>query len=128
MKLLGVPASHPALAAELMLRRKGVAYTRRDLPNMSQRLVLRLLRFPRKTVPVLFADGRRVQGTMQIARFLDELQPEPRLVPDDERTLALEAWADETLQDTARVLALWAAKHDPASLVPIALGARLALP
>src|SRR5712691_1401688 len=64
--LLGVPGSHPALAAELMLRRKGIPYRRRDLPNMSQRFVLPLLRLPARTVPVVFADGLRVQGTMRI--------------------------------------------------------------
>lgn len=128
VKLLGVPASHPTLAVELMLQRKGIAYTRRDLPNMTQRLVLPLLRFPARTVPVLFAGGRRVQGTMLIARFLDELQPQPRLTPGDPRALELEVWADDTLQDNARKLGQWAAKHDRSSLLEIAEAAHLFLP
>ncbi len=128
VKLLGVPASHPTLAVELMLQHKGVAYTRRDLPNMTQRVVLPLLRFPAKTVPVLFAGGTRVQATIRIARFLDELQPEPRLTPDDPRAVELEAWADDTLQDNARRLGQWAAKRDRSSLAEIAEGAHLFLP
>jgi glutathione S-transferase len=127
-KLLGVPASHPVLAVELMLRRKGIAYTRRDLPSLSQRLLLPLLRWPERTVPALTIDGRRVQTTAKIARALDEIQPEPRLVPDDARVLEAEAWADDVLQDNARWLGVWAAKRDLSSLLPIALASRLALP
>lgn len=129
VKLLGVPASHPVLAVELMLQRKGIAYTRRDLPSMSQRLLLPLLRWPERTVPALtLDDGRRVQTTMKIARALDELQPEPRLVPDDARVLETEAWADDVLQDNARWVCTWAAKHDPSALLPIALASRMGIP
>jgi len=128
VKLLGVPASHPALAVELMLQRKGIAYTRRDLPSMSQRLLLPLLRWPERTVPALTLDGRRVQTTMKIARALDEFEPEPRLVPDDTRVLEAEAWADDALQDNARWVCTWAAKHDPSSLLPIALASRMGIP
>src|SRR6266542_4265317 len=99
MKLLGVPASHPTLAAELMLRRKGIPYERRDLPNMSQRVVLPLLRLPAKTVPVLFADKRRVQGTTATRRTLGGLVAQVRLVQSDAHSLELEAWADDVLQD-----------------------------
>jgi glutathione S-transferase len=128
VKLLGVPASHPVLAAELMLQRKGIAYTRRDLPSMSQRLLLPLLRWPERTVPALTIDGRRVQTTMKIARALEELQPEPRLVPDDARVLETEAWADDVLQDNARWTCTWAAKHDSSALLPIALASRMVIP
>lgn len=128
VKLLGVPASHPVLAVELMLQRKGIAYTRRDLPSMSQRLLLPLLRWPERTVPALTIDGRRVQTTMKIARALDELQPEPRLVPDDARVLEAEAWADDVLQDNARWTCTWAAKQDLSSVLPIALASRMGIP
>lgn len=127
-KLLGVPASHPALAAELMLRRKGIEYTRRDLPSNMQRLLLPLLLWPERTVPALTLDGRRVQTTMRIARALDEYRPEPRLVPDDARVLEAEAWADDVLQDNARWLCVWAAKRDPSALLPIALSSRMGIP
>jgi glutathione S-transferase len=113
---------------ELMLHHKGIPYRRRDLPNMSQRVFLPLLGYRGRTVPVLRADDRRVEGTMRIARFLDEQRPDPALAPDDARALELEAWADDTLQDNARRLAQWAAKHDRRSVLAFALGSRLPLP
>ena len=36
-KLVGVPGSHPVISAELMLRYKGIEFTRLDLPNMSHK-------------------------------------------------------------------------------------------
>lgn len=51
---------------------------------------------------VKFGDGRRAQGTRELPRVLDELQPEPRLVPDDPRALEAERWADDVLQQWAR--------------------------
>jgi glutathione S-transferase len=47
---------------------------------------------------------------------LDELVPEPRLVPDDPRTLEAEVWADEVLQQWARRLVASAGAHDPDAL------------
>ncbi|MEA2365653.1 MAG: hypothetical protein QOI32_1165, partial [Thermoleophilaceae bacterium] len=51
--LFGVPASHPSLAAELMLQHKGVDYRRIDLVTAAHRGLLRALGFPRKTVPAM---------------------------------------------------------------------------
>src|SRR4029450_10294930 len=73
--LFGVAASHPSLAAELMLRHKGVEYRRVDLPTVTHRTLLRVLGYPRKTVPALRIDGAKVQGTTQIALALDALIP-----------------------------------------------------
>ena len=81
--LYGIPASHPVYATMLMLERKGVEYKRIDLPQWFHRPLLRLLRFPGTTVPALVLDGRRLQTTKAIARALDEIRPDPRLVPDD---------------------------------------------
>ena len=81
--LFGVAASHPSLAAELMLRHKGVKYRRVDLPTVTHRTLLRALGYPRKTVPALRIDGARVQGTTQIALALDALIPSPPLFPSD---------------------------------------------
>ena len=55
--LFGVAASHPSLAAELMLRHKGVDYRRVDLPTVTHRTLVRLLGYPGKTVPALRIDG-----------------------------------------------------------------------
>ena len=46
-------ASHPSLAAQLMLEHKGVEYRRIDLVVATHRTILRALGFPRKTVPAI---------------------------------------------------------------------------
>lgn len=107
--LIGIPGSHPVLAAELMLRYRGVSYRRIDLPNRLHRPFV-------GTVPVLHLDGRRIRTTMAIARELELSNGDA------------EAWADDVLQDCARVLAQWAAKHDPASLWTFAAESKLPFP
>src|SRR5215213_10243612 len=82
-RLYGIPASHPTFAVQVMLERKGIPFSRVDLPQWFHRGALRLLRFPRTTVPALVLDGRRVQTARAIARTLDEVRPEPRLIPED---------------------------------------------
>src|SRR5204862_1448529 len=77
IKLYVIPASHPSLAAELMLQRKGIDFKRRDLITSMHIPILKAMGFPGRTVPALKADGRKVQGSRAIARFLDELKPEP---------------------------------------------------
>jgi glutathione S-transferase len=47
---------------------------------------------------------------------LDELVPEPRLVPDDPRALEAEAWADEVLQQWARRIVASSGVKDPDAL------------
>jgi glutathione S-transferase len=125
VRLTGIPGSHPVLAVQLMLEYKGIVYVRRDLPNQLHKLVLPLLGYPARTVPVLRIDGRRVQGSTRITRLLEELVPEPALFPSDpserRQVEELEAWADTDLQDTVRTLAQWAAKRDSAALAPIAV-------
>ena len=123
--LYGVPGSHPAKSAELMLRHKGIDYTRRDLPNMTHRALVRLMGFGVATVPVMTLDGRRVATTRRIARALEAARPEPTILPVDE---ALEAWADEDLQDCVRQLGRWAAVRDKGAMATFLDGARLGPP
>jgi glutathione S-transferase len=131
-RLYGIPGSHPSLAAELMLQRKGIAYSRVDLPQWFHRGLLRVLRFPGRTVPALVLDGRRVQTTPRIARVLDEVRPEPRLVPaDPERRAkveALEAWVDGEVQQYCRRLVYWALPRHPEAVGSYLEGSRLILP
>lgn len=112
-KLVGVPGSHPVAAAELMLRHKGVQYTRLDLPNMTHKAILPLLRYRGSTVPVMRIEGKRVSGTMKIARALEALVPEPPMLVADEGD---EAWADSALQDGVRQLARYAIGQDKESM------------
>ena len=69
--LFGVPASHPSLAAELMLRHKRISYRRIDLVSAAHRLLVPALGFPGRTVPALRLGAARLQGTTQIALALD---------------------------------------------------------
>ncbi|MDQ3934008.1 MAG: glutathione S-transferase N-terminal domain-containing protein [Actinomycetota bacterium] len=108
-KLYVIRGSHAARAGILMLDHKGIDYDLTTIPTGSQRL-LRLRGFPGGTVPALVIDGRKVQTNRAIARALDEIQPDPPLLPSDpERRAAVEEaerWSDEQLQMDARRLAI----------------------
>jgi glutathione S-transferase len=129
-KLIGVPGSHPVISAELMLRYKGVEFTRLDLPNMSHKLILPLMRYRGSTVPVMTIAGRRVSGTMKIARALEALVPEPPLFPAEDRATieGAEAWADSALQDGVRQIARYATGKDPESMATFLSGPVLGIP
>jgi glutathione S-transferase len=131
-RLYGIPASHPSYAAELMLQRKGIAYSRVDLPQWFHRGLLRALRFRGRTVPALVLDGRRVQTSVRIARALDQVKPEPRLVPADPdrraRVEALERWVDGDLQQYDRRLVYWALRRHGAAVGSYLEGSKLILP
>ena len=132
VKLYMLPGSHPSFAAALMLERKGIEYRRVDLVLTLHRTQLRALGFPGKTVPALRFDGRRVQGSRTISRFLDEVQPEPPLFPaDPERRAAVEEaerWGDEVLQPAPRRLVVWALLHDRGAAATFLEGAKLPIP
>lgn len=130
--LFAVPASHPSLAAELMLRRKGIDYRRVDLVAVVHRGVLRVLGFPGITVPALRLDGRRVQGTLAIAEALDALRPDPPLFPSDaEARRAVEdaeEWGDKVFQPVPRRLVWAALRRDHSTLPTYLVGAKLGVP
>ena len=128
--LIGVPGSHPSLAAELMLRHKGIPYRRFDLPNMSHAYILPLLGYDARTVPVLRIDGQRVATTQRIARALDARQTDPPLFPADNRAAveAAEAWADDELQEGVRRLGRWASVEDREAMATFLDGVRMGVP
>jgi glutathione S-transferase len=130
--LFAVPASHPSLAAQLMLEHKGIDHRRVDLVSGVHRVALRALGFPGVTVPALRLDGARVQGTRRIALALDALRPEPPLFPrDPERRKAVlraEVWGDEVLQPVPRRLVWAALKRDRSTLETYLEGAKLGIP
>jgi glutathione S-transferase len=135
-KLYVIP-THPCATAMLMLEHKGIPYQRVDLPAPLHPLALRLHGFrgnaaafrdidgrPHRvlaladrtgTVPALLFDGKRVTRNRDIARFLDEVQPDPPLFPaEPDRRLAVEEaerWGDEVFQMAARRLLLGAMLH-----------------
>jgi glutathione S-transferase len=143
IRLYGLPGSHPTMAAQAMLERKGIEFARIDLvPFLSRVIVRRGMRLPQNTVPVVAIGGRRVQGSRDIARELDRLRPAPPLFPSDpKKRLAVEEaerWGEEKLQHPVRQLSLWAMRANPAPIrsymerpimgVPPPIAARLSPP
>ncbi len=115
--LYAIPGSHPARTGQLMLEHKGIPFKRVDLRPGFHRVYVRLRGFPGDRVPaVRFADGSRAQGTRPLARALDAICAEPRLVPDDPRVEEAERWGDEVLQQWARRMVVEAGVREPALL------------
>jgi glutathione S-transferase len=132
VRLYVIPGSHPSMAARLMLEAKGIPYKRTDLMPVISKAALRALGFPRNTVPAMKIDGRRVQGTGEIARELDRLRPEPPLVPADPAQRAAveeaEGFGDEQLQPPVRAILWWALHKDKSPLRSYSEGAKLGIP
>jgi glutathione S-transferase len=131
-RLYVIPASHPSIAIELMLKHKGIAYKRTDLLPVISKGVLRAVGFPGVTVPALKIDGEKVQGSRPIARALDRVRPEPPLLPaDPEKRAAVEEaerFGDEELQHPIRQILWWGMKTDHAPLRSYSEGARIGVP
>jgi glutathione S-transferase len=126
-----IPGSHPSVTAALVLQRKGIPYKRRDLIPVISKGILRAARFPGVTVPALKLDGRRIQGSREIARELDRVQPDPPLFPADAAERAaveeVEAWGD-VFQQKPRRLIWWALKRNRPPMASYSEGARLGIP
>ena len=131
-KLYVIMGSHACRGASLMLEHKRVPYRVVALPSGMHPFLLRAAGFAGSpepfrevdgrnpvgvgildrlgTVPALLMDGEKVQTTMEIARHLERVRPDPPLFPvDPDRRRAVEeaeAWADDRLQMIARRLAL----------------------
>jgi glutathione S-transferase len=99
-----------------MLDLKGVEYELVDVLPLNQRVHLRMAGFRGGTVPALKLDGKRVQGSRQIARALDEFAPDPPLLPVEPELRArveeAERWGDEVLQPVPRRIARFGATHE----------------
>jgi glutathione S-transferase len=116
VKLFSIAISHPARAAGLMLRYKGIDHEIVDITPGTQRVLLRLHGFRGGTVPAIKLDGRKVQGSIDISRALEDLQPNPPLFPaDSERRAAVEEaerWGEAELQPVPRNAFRWCVSRD----------------
>jgi glutathione S-transferase len=132
IKLYGTKPSPPTHSARLMLEFKDVDYKPVWLLPGLHPILLRTRGFGGSTVPALKIDGRKVQTTLAIARALDELQPEPPLLPADpekrRQVEEAERWADEVLQDVPRRIVRWLSVHRPETRVMIAREIGVPLP
>jgi glutathione S-transferase len=150
-RLYVIPGSHACRAAMLMLEHKGIRYRTTELPTGAHGAIVHLLGFPgyrdavrrfdgrttrmlslldrAGTVPALRLGADRVQGSRQIARFLDEIVPEPPLFPRDaalrQQVEEAERWGDEELQMLARRIALATAARSLAAMRGRGAGGRL---
>ena len=131
-RLFVIPASHPATTAALMLEFKGIDYKRTDLMPVVAKGVLRAAGFPRVTVPALKIGDEKVQGSREIARALERIQPDPPLFPaDPDKRAAVEdaeRFGDAELQHPIRQLLWWGFRHDKESLRSYSEGAKLGVP
>jgi glutathione S-transferase len=131
VRLYALPASHPCAAVEAAMRIKSIPYERVDLLPMTQMLI-GPLRFGGITVPGIRIDGERVVGSRAIMRRLDELVPEPPLLPADEqlrrRVLDVERWGEEILQEVPRRVLDMGFVRDPACMESYVGDAKLPLP
>jgi glutathione S-transferase len=131
LKLYVVHGSHPCAAAEKALSLKGLSYSVLEWPPPLHAPMQRVI-FGRRTVPALRIGNEKVQGSRAIMRRLDELVPEPPLLPTDPaqraRVEAAERWGDGVFQPIAREL-IWAGMaNNPSAMVSYSEHSRLPLP
>jgi len=131
-KLYVQPGSHPCAAVEAALALKSIDYRRVDLLPLSQVLAGPLL-YGGATVPGMRIAGERIVGSRAIMRRLDELAPDPPLLPagDEgarERVLEAERWGDEVFQSIPRRVIDAAFLRAPGAMESYAGDARLPLP
>ena len=131
-RLYVIPGSHPATTSALMLDYKGIDYKRTDLMPVVAKGALRAAGFPRTTVPALKIGGEKIQGSREIARALDRIQPGPPLFPADPDGRAAveeaERFGDERLQHPIRQLLWWGFKREKENLRGYSEGAHLGVP
>jgi glutathione S-transferase len=110
--------SHPVLAARMACELVGLEFEPHDLFPGLHGLIVRAHGFRGWTVPALEIDGRRIQGTLAIARELDRLAPDAGLFPRDPGRRAAvqdaERFGHDELQVIARRVFRWAGAHDNA--------------
>lgn len=127
-----VHGSHPCATVARALELKGMAFKVVELPPAMHAAFMRL-RFGRRTVPgIRFEGGERLSGSRAILRRLDELVPEPPLLPSDPalrtRVLEAERWGDEVLQAATRRILWPTLLANPDAAPSFSEGAKMPLP
>jgi glutathione S-transferase len=103
-----IPVSNPSAAGAAMVRHKRIRHRVVTVMPGLHPVFVRLAGFDRHTVPALEIEGTKVQGSREIARFLDRLAPDPPLFPRDAAARArveeAERWGERVLQPVPRRL------------------------
>ncbi len=131
-RLYGFSISNAATTARLMLEFKGVETKNVELLPGPHSLALWALGFRRGTVPAMKLDGKRVEGSLEIAQALETAVPDPSLYPaDPERRRAVEEaerWGEAELQNVPRRIVRWILAHDNSARARIAADMGLPIP
>ena len=131
-RLYGFTISNPTQTARLMLDYKGIETKNVELLPGLHPLLLWASGFRRGTVPAMKLDGRRIEGSKEIARALEAAVPDPPLFPDDPKRRAAveaaEAWGEAELQVVPRRIARWALARDNGARARIAREMKIPLP
>jgi glutathione S-transferase len=131
LKLYVIHGSHPCAVVEKALAMKALSYDVVEWPPPLQAPMQRVI-FGARTVPGLKIDGDKVSGSRAIIRRLEQVAPEPPLLPVDaqtrERVEEAERWGDEVFQAVARKLVWVGLKHSPEAMVSYSERSRLRLP
>jgi glutathione S-transferase len=130
--LYAIHGSHPCLTAERALQLKGQPYRIHEMAP-ALHVPEQWLRFRKLTVPgLVLGNGEKLVGSRAIVHRLDQLVPEPRLLPQDPdlraRVLEAERWGDEVLQPVPRRLAWTGMCARPDAIAGYAEGSRLPFP
>ena len=127
-----VHGSHPCETVKRALELKGMAYKIVELPPAMHAAVMKVL-FGKRTVPgIKLETGEKLSGSRVILRRLDQLVPEPALLPAEadarERVREAESWGEEVLQAATRRI-LWPTLLANAADAPsFSQGAKMPLP
>ncbi len=132
IKLYVLPGSHPCAAVEVALQMKSLDFKRVDLLPLSQ-LTIGPLRYGGSTVPGMRIGRERLVGSRTIMRRLDELVPEPSLLPAPgtpayAQVLEAERWGDEVLQSVPRRILDLCFVRRPETMLSYAGDAKVPLP
>jgi len=114
--------STPSITAQLMPEHKQIDYKRVHMLVGPHAFSMLGRGFQLMNVPALKIDGRRVQGSRQISRALEELQPQPPLFGADEhqrRAVAQAARWGEEFQDAVRRIFWCAARRNPRAMMTV---------
>lgn len=117
-RLFGMKLSPPVLATRMALEVAGIPFVAHDLLPGLHGIVVRARGFQGWTVPAVELDGRKVQGSLAIARELDRIAPWAELFPNDPHRRGpveqAERFGHDELQPIARRVFRWAGARDNA--------------